>query len=256
MQQITQRPLKVAILCEYTGVVRDAFRALGHDAISFDLLDTERPGPHVKGDVLTLPREYWRQFDLAVCHPTCTYLTNAGAKHLYLGGKKDNGPDPERWKNMREGAAFFKWMLDLPVNFIAVENPIMHGHAKAIVGRKQSQVIQPWMFGHMESKATCLWLKGLPNLVATDNVKAEMLKLPRQEWEKCHRMPPGPNRGLERSRTLEGIANAFARQWGEFVQRALFTMEEASTPPHITREWDSDWNPVCVPECPACGEGQ
>lgn len=221
------RPLKVAILCEYSGVVRDAFRALGHDAVSFDALPSERPGPHVQGDVLSLPREYWEPFDLAICHPPCTYLTNAGAKHLYLGGKKENGLDQVRWTNMYEGAEFFRFMLDLPVRFVAVENPIMHRYARQAVGRKQDQVIQPWMFGHMKQKATCLWLKGLPKLVATNNVKEGMLLLPKKQWQECWHMSPGPDRGKKRSKTYSGIANAFADQWGRFVTAALTTTEEA-----------------------------
>jgi len=115
---------------------------------------------------------------------------------------------------MREGAEFFKRLLEAPIPRIAIENPIMHKYAVAIIGRRQDQVIQPWMFGHPEQKATCLWLKNLPKLIETDNVKAQMLALPKSEQQKMHYLPPSKDRWKLRSKTFEGIARAMATQWG------------------------------------------
>ena len=196
--------MRVLVACEYSGRVRDAFIAMGHDAMSCDLLPTEAGGPHYQGNVFDLDL---RKFDLMVAHPPCTYLTNSGVSWLHK--------DPSRWAMLDDGAAFFKALLNAPVARIAVENPIMHKYAKdRIGGVRQSQVVQPWMFGHMEQKATCLWLKGLPLLKETNNVKAEMLRLPDRERQRLHYLSPGPDRWKERSRTYEGIAAAMADQWG------------------------------------------
>lgn len=196
--------MKVLVACEYSGRVRDAFRARGHDAMSCDLLPTDTEGPHYQGDVFDLDLT---QFDLMIAHPPCTYLTNSGVTWLHR--------DPERWAKLDEGAAFFKALLDAPVPRIAIENPIMHKYAKERIGGvKQTQVIQPWMFGHMEQKATCLWLKGLPPLRETNNVKAEMMALPDNERQRLHYLPPSPDRWKLRSTTYQGIADAMAAQWG------------------------------------------
>lgn len=196
--------MKVLVACEYSGKVRDAFIRKGHDAMSCDLLPTDVEGPHYVGNVLDILDQGW---DLMVAHPPCTYLTNSGVTWLHK--------DPSRWSKLDEGAAFFKLLLDAPIPKIAIENPIMHGYAKdRIGGIKQSQVIQPWMFGHMEQKATCLWLKGLPNLVATNNVKEEMLLLPKNQRERLHYLPPSVDRWKLRSTTYSGIAEAMAEQWG------------------------------------------
>lgn len=204
--------MKVLVACEYSGRVREAFRAKGHDAYSCDLLPADDNSPyHIQGDVLPLLKNGW---DLLIAHPPCTYLTNAGVCHLYAGGKGSKVRDEQRWQNMEEGAEFFKQFLDAPVDKIAVENPIMHGYAKEIIGQKQTQCVQPWMFGHMEQKATCLWLKNLPPLVETNNVKAAMLDLPKKERQRLHYLSPGPDRWKERSATFEGIAKAMADQWG------------------------------------------
>lgn len=133
--------MKILVACEYSGRVRDAFIALGHDAISCDLLPTEAEGPHYQGDVFDIIND---GFDMMIAHPPCTYLANSGAKHLYAGMKKENGRNEERWKNMREAAEFFKRLLNADIPKIAVENPIMLGHGKSIIGQSQSQVIQPW----------------------------------------------------------------------------------------------------------------
>lgn len=205
------RPLRVFIGCESSGVVRRAMRALGHDAWSCDLMPSEDNSEfHYIGDVFDYLDGEW---DLGIFHPPCTYMANSGSKHLYKGMKKENGKNLKRWRLMREGAQFFKalWESDIPK--VAVENPVMLGYAQRIIGAKPSQVIQPYQFGHPEQKATCLWLRGLPNLVETNNVYDEMMLLPRNQRERVHMMPPGPDRWRERSRTFEGIGAAMALQW-------------------------------------------
>lgn len=198
---------KVLVACEYSGRVRDAFAALGHDAMSCDLLPTDREGKHYQGDVRDLLAMPW---DLMIAHPPCTYLTNAGVCHLKT--------DPDRWAQLDEGAAFFKMLLNAPVARKAVENPIMHKYAiYRIGGVKQTQVIQPWMFGHKEQKATCLWLVGLPPLMPTNNVKDEMMELPKRERERLHYLSPSPDRWKLRSTTYQGIADAMAAQWGPLL---------------------------------------
>ncbi len=196
--------MRVLVACEYSGRVRDAFIRKGHDAMSCDLLPTDSEGPHYQGDVFDVINDGW---DLMVAHPPCTFLTNSGVCHLHK--------DPLRWPKLFEGAAFFKALLDAPIEKIAIENPIMHKYARQLVGGvKQTQVIQPWMFGHTEQKATCLWLKGLPMLTETNNVKKEMLKLPKNERERLHYLPPSADRWKIRSTTYQGIANAMSEQWG------------------------------------------
>ncbi len=200
--------MKVLVACEYSGTVRDAFIAQGHEAMSCDLLPTDSPGPHYQGDVFDIIDDGW---DLMIAHPPCTYLSNSGVTWLYK--------QEERWKNMIDGAVFFRKLYESNIPKIAVENPIMHKYAKQIVGVEQSQVIQPWMFGHMEQKATCLWLKGLPLLVPTNDVKAEMMKLPKNQRERLHYLPPSEDRWKLRSKTFEGIAGAMAEQWGSLNDR-------------------------------------
>ncbi len=200
--------MRVLVACEYSGRVRDAFIARGHDAMSCDLLPTDVAGPHHQGDVFDLDLS---EFDLMVAHPPCTYLTNAGVTWLHR--------DPDRWAKLDDGAAFFKRLLEAPIPRICVENPIMHKYAKERIGGvKQSQVVQPWMFGHMEQKATCLWLKGLPLLQPTNNVKAEMMALPDNQRQRLHYLPPSADRWKLRSTTYQGIADAMAAQWGEGVR--------------------------------------
>ena len=195
---------KVLVACEYSGTVRDAFIKAGHDAMSCDLLPTDAAGPHYQGDVKYVLDDEW---DLLIAHPPCTYMTNSGVSWLHK--------DPARWALLDDAAAFFNLLLDAPIKRIAVENPIMHKYAKERIGnRKQDQVVQPWMFGHMEQKGTCLWLKNLPLLTATNNVKAEMLLLPDNERQRLHYLSPGPDRWKLRSKTYQGIADAMAAQWG------------------------------------------
>ena len=203
--------MRVLIACEYSGTVRDAFIAQGHDAISCDLLPTDKPGPHYQGDVFDMDLG---QFDLMVAHPPCTYLTNSGVCHLHK--------DAARWPKLFDGAAFFKRLLEAPIPRIAIENPIMHGYAKTLIGGvKQSQLVQPWWFGHTEQKATCLWLKGLPLLEKTNDVKREMMALPKNQRERLHYLPPSADRWKIRSTTYQGIADAMAEQWGGYYEKQL-----------------------------------
>ena len=196
--------MRVLVACEFSGAVRDAFLRGGHDAMSCDLLPTDSPGPHYQGDVGDVLGAGW---DLMIAHPPCTYLTNSGVTWLHR--------DSTRWAKLDEAARFFKMLLDAPIAAIAIENPIMHKYAKARIGNvKQSQVIQPWMFGHPESKATCLWLKNLPLLKQTNNVKEEMLKLPDSQRQRLHWLPPSADRWKLRSMTYPNIAQAMADQWG------------------------------------------
>jgi len=195
--------VKILIACEFSGVVRDAFAEQGHDAWSCDLLPTESNGPHIQGDVREILDNSW---DMMIAHPPCTYLSNSGVSWLYK--------DDSRWGKMLEGARFFKELLDTDIPKICVENPIMHGFATDIIGRKQDQVIQPWMFGHTECKATCLWLKNLPHLVPTNVVKDEMKALPKKESQRLYYLVSSPDRGKIRSITFKGIAEAMAEQWG------------------------------------------
>lgn len=196
--------MRVLVACEYSGKVREAFRKLGHDAWSCDLLPADDNSPyHYQGDVFDIIDQNW---DLMIAHPPCTYLTNAGVSWLY---RKEG-----RWDQMKDGAEFFKKLLEADIPKIAVENPIMHKYAVEIIGRRQNQVVQPWMFGHMEQKATCLWLKGLPELKPTNNVKEDMLKLPKAVAQRLHYLPPSKDRWKIRSETYQGIADAMANQWG------------------------------------------
>ena len=195
--------VNVLIKGEFSGVVREAFRKRGHNAWSNDLLPAEDDSKfHILGNY----EEVEGEWELGIYHPPCTFLCNSGVKHLYLEGKKVNGRDEQRWADMLSAAEFFKHWLNSPIPRKAVENPIMHGYAKEIIGVEQTQIIQPWMFGHGEIKATCLWLYNLPQLVPTNIVDG---RTPR-----VHHASPGPNRWKERSRTLQGIADAMADQWG------------------------------------------
>jgi site-specific DNA-cytosine methylase len=183
--------MKVLVACEYSGRVRDAFLAIGHDAMSCDLLPTEVPGPHYQGDVFEVLGLRW---DLLVAHPPCTHLAVSGAR--YFAAKAASGVQDE-------ALDFVRRLLSANVPRIALENPVSIISSRV---RRPDQVIQSWQFGHGEVKATCLWLKNLPCLVPTDVVAGREARV--------HRMPPGPNRWKERSRTFPGIANAMASQWG------------------------------------------
>jgi len=185
---------KVLIACEFSGRVRDAFKAKGHDAWSCDLLPTERPGKHIQGDVRTALMQQW---DLMIAFPPCTHLCSSGARWW-----------PEKQKDGRQQKAvdFVYMLLGQQIPFIAVENPI--GKISTAI-RKPDQIIQPWQFGHGEVKSTCLWLQNLPKLVATDIVDGREARM--------HKMPPSVDRSKLRSVTYQGVANAMAAQWGEFI---------------------------------------
>jgi len=182
--------MRVLVACEYSATVRDAFRALGHDAWSCDLLPCDAdPAWHIQGDVLPILNQGW---DLMVAHPPCTHLAVSGARWF-----------KDKQVEQQEALDFVQTLLDAPIPRIALENPISIISSRI---RKPDQIIQPWQFGHGETKATCLWLKGLPLLKPTNIVDGRVARV--------HKMPPGPNRWKERSRTYQGIAQAMAQQWG------------------------------------------
>lgn len=203
--------MKLLVACEYSGKFRDALIAQGHDAMSCDILPTDKPGPHYQGDVRDVLYEDW---DGLVAHPDCTYITNTAVCHLHApDATKPTLKGRPRWEALDQAAEFFKLLLDCKIPLKAIENPIPHKYAVERIGRKYDQLVQPWMFGHMERKATCWWLEGLPKLVETDNVKEAMLLLPKREQQRLHYLSPGPNRAKLRSETYQGIADAGASQW-------------------------------------------
>lgn len=186
--------MRVLVACEFSGIVRDAFIEAGHDAWSCDLLPTERPGPHIQGDILRVldwqnPVDQW---DLMIAHPPCTHLAVSGARWF-----------KDKQAEQLQSIMFVRWLLAAPIPRIALENPVS---ILSSVISKPDQVIQPWQFGHGETKAICLWLKGLPPLVPTDEVTGRE--------HRVHRMAPGPDRWKDRSRFYPGIARAMAEQWG------------------------------------------
>ena len=207
--------LKVLVACEYSATVRDAFAALGHDAWSCDLLPSDKGGKHIQGNVLDILDQGW---DLMIAHPPCTYLTNSGVCWLWQKGKK-NVKVQDRWDLLDEGAAFFRALLECDIPRIAIENPIPHKYAVSRIGRKYDQLVQPYHFGHMESKATCFWLKGLQPLRHTSNLRAATLALPYEERNRLHYLPPSKDRWKIRSQTYQGIADAIADQWGAEVSQ-------------------------------------
>lgn len=186
---------RVLVACEYSGRVREAFRALGHDAWSCDLLEAEDGSRyHLQGDVAGVLGGDW---DILIGHPPCTHLAVSGARHFEA--KRADG-------RQQEAIDFFLMLAHAPIPRIAIENPVC---IMSSVWREPDQTFQPWWFGHGETKATCLWLKGLPPLLPTKIV-------PGRE-PRVHFMPPGPNRWKERSRTYEGVAAAMASQWGNYT---------------------------------------
>lgn len=230
---MTQR-LKVLVACEFSGIVREAFNRLGHEATSCDLLDTEIPGDHMIHDAIDVAES--DDWDVIVTHAPCTFLTLAGVRWLYKpwpvvkGQPKRKGHskeiDPVRWQKMLDACQFFARLYHNPAPKLAAENPIMHGHAVRELERLGvpafTQSVQPYQFGHLETKRTCLWLRGLPELVETDNVEAAMRKLPKSQTNLVHLASPGPDRWLLRSRTYPGIAEAMAHQWGGRVTSKTF----------------------------------
>ena len=184
--------MKVLVACEFLGVVRDAFNLLdGVEAMSCNLLPGEGEGPHYCGSVWDVIDFPW---DLMIGHPPCTHLSVSGARHF--AEKKQNG-------RQQAAVSFFMKLANANIERIAIENPVC---VMSTLWRKPDQIIQPWEYGHGETKATCLWLKGLPPLQATKIVEGRE--------QRVHKMPPGPNRWKERSRTFKGVARAMAEQWG------------------------------------------
>jgi len=198
------QPLRVLVACEYSGTVRDAFRARGHYALSCDLLPTDAPGPHYQGDVSEIIGAGW---DLLIAHPPCTYLSVSGM-HWTARGLRDP-------KLTEDALAFVRLLMDAPIPRIAIENPVSVISSRI---RKPDQTVQPWQFGHDASKATCLWLKGLPKLQATSLVEPRIVN-GRKRWGNQtdsgqNRLAPSADRWKIRSATFAGIAAAMAEQWG------------------------------------------
>lgn len=183
--------MRVLVACEFSGTVRDAFIARGHEAVSCDFLPTERDGPHIQGDVRYVLDYPW---DLMIAHPPCDHLAVSGSRWF-----------PEKRADGRQQAAldFVRLLMDANIPRICIENPVSIIASQI---RKSDQRIQPWQFGHGETKTTCLWLKNLPLLVPTNIVDGREARV--------HRMPPGPDRWKHRSRTMQGIADAMSEQWG------------------------------------------
>jgi|SRR6185437_3876440 len=190
--------MKVLVACEFSGIVRDAFIRRGHNAISCDILPCERGGPHWLMDIRKCGFPSLSMFDLAICHPPCTDLAVSGARWFADKGQA------------RQDAAveFVMWLAGMPINRIAIENPIGVLSSK---WREPDQILEPWHYGHGEMKATCLWLKNLPKLVPTHT-----LVVGREA--RVHKEPPGPDRWKNRSRTYQGIADAMAEQWSGLVK--------------------------------------
>jgi len=191
--------MKVLVACEFSGTVRDAFRKLGHHAISCDLLPSDKPGPHLQGDVSQILNDGW---DLMIAHPPCTHLAVSGARWF-----------KDKQTEQQEALKFVSTLLNAPIPMIALENPVSIISTRI---RKPNQIIQPWQFGHPESKKTCLWLKGLPALEATDI----LILPPSGRWDNQtpsgqNKLGPSPDRWKLRSKTFQGIANAMAEQWSD-----------------------------------------
>lgn len=186
--------MNVLIACEYSGIVRDAFTRANHNAMSCDILPTESPGPHYQGDVRDVLELGW---DLIIAHPPCTRLTNAGVRWLH---------ERNLWDELDNACDFFKLFVDVNCPRVAIENPIPHKYAVERIGSKYTQCIQPWQFGHGETKAVCLWLKGLPPLVPTNIVAGREARV--------HKLGPSAERAKLRSVFFPGIADAMAQQWG------------------------------------------
>lgn len=216
--------MKWLIACERSGAIRRALRARGHDAWSCDLEPADDGDiHHIQDDAIKVA--YTRRWDAMIAHPVCTFLCNSGSKHLYLGGRKENGPEPDRWANMGAGAMFFLTLWRAPIRRKCLENPIMLGHPRRLFGiPKPTQIVQPWMFGTPETKGTGLWIDGfmpLRPLYTTWEECREALGLPpdAKPEQRIFRMSPGPQRGRMRSETFDCIAQAKADQWGGLAER-------------------------------------
>lgn len=219
--------LRVLINCEYSAVVRDAWRARGFDAWSCDLLPTEGdPRWHIQGDAVDAA--YGLHWDAMVAHPICTRMANSGAKHLYRGCRKENGPEPYRWARLEMDATFYRVLRDAPIKHKAIENSVMHGAAIALTRRGPTQFVHPFYFGSPFFKLTGLELINFPRLR-----KRNALPPPRpgteehKAWSRVHRMAPGEDRGKERARFDPMIATAMAEQWGDYLL-GLYAMRAAA----------------------------
>lgn len=208
------------IACEESGTIRDAMLAQGIDAVSCDLKPTSKPGPHIRGDVLEQIERRWAG---VIAHPVCTYLTNAGARHLYEGGRRWN-PDgtenrtcPDRVRKAKRAAGFYAEIRKANAPRIAIENPVMHALARHLLGTPKRQVVQPWWFGDPMFKAIGWELHGLPPLEATNRLTPPKPGTEEHKaWSWVHRCPPGPHRAEIRSKTPPGMARAIADQWGRY----------------------------------------
>lgn len=229
--------MRVLVACEFSGVVRDAFRARGHDAYSIDLEPCEAdPRWHFQGDVLAFNDLH--SWDLLIAHPPCTFLAHSGIRWLYIDGKKSNGRNEARWMDMRQGCRFFLRLWQLPIKRKAIENPQMHPYAKQILEAHMSHVslrlnsanalpltqfVQPHMFGIEEFKRTGFTLDNLPPLIATNQIRVPVYGTEEyKRWSRVHRASPGPDRWKERSRTLPAIADAMADQWGVLTPSQIY----------------------------------
>lgn len=206
--------MKILVACEYSGTVRNAFTALGHDAMSCDLLPTESPGKHYQGNVLDVIDNGW---DLMIAHPPCTYLSVSGM-HWTTRGLRDP-------KLTEDALEFVKLLMDAPINKIAIENPISVISSRI---RKPDQIVQPYEYGHDASKATCLWLKNLPKLKPTNYVEPRIINGKKRWGNQCdsgqNKLAPSPDRWKKRAEFYAGVALAMANQWGVETEDK-FTLE-------------------------------
>lgn len=208
---------KLLVGCEFSGRVRESFKAKGYDAYSCDLLDTEIPGQHIQDDITSVIKSEWfKSVDTFIAHPPCTRICNSGVLRLYVNGKKENGIDPVKWVEMEAAANFFKLLLDAGrTKKTALENPIPHKYALEIIGEKYKQIIQPYNFNEDASKATCLWLNGLPLLLKTGYFPPRLVDGKPRWGNQCDsgQNKLGKGKGLLRAKTYWGIAQAMADQW-------------------------------------------
>ena len=205
--------MRVLVACEYSGRVRDAFLARGHDAMSCDLLPTDKPGPHHQGSVLDILNDGW---DLMIAHPPCTRLTNAGVR--WLKEPPTNKTLVQIWQEFFDGVEFYKALRKAPIPKKAIENPVMHKHAKELLGNIKRQIVQPWHFGDEAFKATGFELIGLNPLEETNRLTPPKPGTDEhKKWSFIHRATPSPDRWKLRSTTFPGIAAAMAEQWGGYA---------------------------------------
>lgn len=204
--------MKILIACEESQTICKALRAKGHEAYSCDIIDSSGGHPewHIKDDAIKVSYDLSYGWEAMIGHPPCTFITNSGVRWLY---NNDGSKNEDRWDKLKDACTFFKALLDAPINIKAIENPIPHKHALNLIGKKYNQIVQPYMFGEPESKATCLWLEGLPKLMETNNVKDIWKELPNKEAQRIHYMSPGKDRDKLRSKTFKGISDAIANQW-------------------------------------------